>query len=928
MTGVPLTAVPLPVVPQTVVPIPMTVVPLTVVPLPAVPQTVVPIPMTEAPLPVVPQTVVPIPMTEAPLPVVPQTVVPIPMTEAPLPVVPQTVVPVPNPVVPLSAVPLTVVPLSVAPVTTAPLSIAPLKAPVTMPPLTVAPLTLPRTFAPLVPGATFSPLLDTAGPVVLPSLPAVPIPAATASPGLRSLTDAPIMSTFAPPPPPPITAYPSFSLTFLPATIVASSPGPPVFTTAPTLDPAEPSKPAAPPGKAATVIPEGQRQALTATIGTAAASSAIAGGVGATLVVLQGFTCQVDDVDLEDAVPLDWEMHPSRTSLGRGPGRYMLAALIVNPLLVVGIAAVLFAAASAVHLATNQPWRASLGLIRAPGVLHIPFVFLVQGTSLVAARLAFYPKGSILNGFIGWVVLLLCAASPLALHATVIRKLGDACMRINDPRLSPDDPLTCRMMASVAGQRHALEGWKRVAYRWAFGDTICVNRANYEHFAEMYGTICDTYKEELAVFACLELCHVVVLSLLAAWRPPGNGECTIRNGLITLLFVCFTVAILTTRPYASPLDNSVAFVSALLMTNAVLLMTLGIWLEASGDSLWFSAAGLLLLITAVIAFAKALWDVLLYIFDLFIQRRSAARQAARRSSACVIPTPPTEDDRCFVLTEPTVSVLSKDSPTIPYHRVSTDDIVLPLELGDGESVVSPSLSPLRKASDGDRPAASSPPSPYIKPTLSPATRSVSGGGNPLSSLSIDKPAVPYRFVSTDNMIPSLEPGDSDTIVVSSPRRKVSDEERRRLWSSSSPSSRSASSKANRSASAGNPLDWAVPRVVFRPHEQPAADSPSGASPEDAQLLEPGDCAMASPSLSPLRKPSDGELPPLWVPCTSSAKRALSPPAGRSASGGSLDWSQPLTPPLRSTLTQSGFFQKKHVPVPSPPVRLAAIRTSV
>ncbi|KAJ9469007.1 hypothetical protein DIPPA_13058 [Diplonema papillatum] len=469
-------------------------------------------------------------------------------------------------------------------------------APATAPPHTAAPATAappglpaaPLTFAPGSPGAARTPVPGTFGPVPAKAPPLLP-----------------------PPPPPP----------------------PAAGSDAPATGAPRGGAPPAPDRRASSsFVPENERGRISAAVSLAASASAFTGGLGGSLVMMKGFTCEVDDVDVQEAVPLDWEFHPTRLAFGTTQRKYLLGAVIMNPVIILASMAVLFGVASAIQRLRRKTWRCAQGIVRAPGFLQLPTMFLVQGTTLVAARLAFFPEGQPAVALIGWAVLLVCTVLPALVYWFVIREIPVQCAFVADPKLVPGSPfLTPVTAASREMSADApYTGWRRSLSIFLRGDKIAVNNDPASFFAERWEHLCEAFRPGWAAFALVESYQMITLAWLSAWRPSSHQACNIRNTLICILLFVFTSAVISTRPFSAPVDNCVTSVLSVLMFSAMLLMTVGIWVHAGAGNGFFVVSSYLLFVTAIVVFMKAILDILLYAADMYSARRRKVRTASRK----------------------------------------------------------------------------------------------------------------------------------------------------------------------------------------------------------------------------------------------------------------------------------------------------------
>ena len=352
---------------------------------------------------------------------------------------------------------------------------------------------------------------------------------------------------------------------------------------------------------------------------TAAGAAAVLGGGAGNvgkLAVLNSFGCQMDDVDVGDE-PLDWEFHPTTMSLGSAVGRYKLAAMVMNPVVVVCIGLLVLCAAAVMQATQGYGREKAISVTRFPGILYIPYLFLLQGTSLVAAQVVFDPsRYPTMVAVLSYVTLALCLLSPVLLYTNVLRHVK------REAELFPDPAIVGNPATGEPGKRA-----NSAVYKFAFGTDIWVSRQSY--FAEKYGNCFESVKPTCLWYILCELAVILCLSLLSGWKPSSVTSCNIRNIFITILLVLFFVATVVKRPFLSAMDNLIAVVLSLLLASAVLGVTIAIAAESSKDSALYAISSVCLLVSALMVMVKCLWDFGIYVMDLLISRRSGAREQAR-----------------------------------------------------------------------------------------------------------------------------------------------------------------------------------------------------------------------------------------------------------------------------------------------------------
>eukprot|EP01063_Lacrimia_lanifica_P010274 TRINITY_DN1699_c0_g1_i8.p1 TRINITY_DN1699_c0_g1~~TRINITY_DN1699_c0_g1_i8.p1 ORF type:complete len:805 (+),score=80.90 TRINITY_DN1699_c0_g1_i8:291-2417(+) len=478
-------------------------------------------------------------------------------------------------------------------------------------------------------------------PVPVTAAPPSPAPPTAAPPTPMPRTSAPrtaapqTLTPTALPSPAPETPAPS---TAHPATAVPGTPNPP--TSAPPTPAAtrvweaSPTEPPTPtPQRVKLGLSEEDKDMLRNTAIPAATASVISGvgsgmapGAAGKLALIRNFGCEVDDVDLGFDEPLDFEFHPTGVALGRGRARYLVGAVVMNLTLLIAFLGLCVGGAVLLATVTDRTFEQSLAVLKSPGLLLVPYMFLLPGTCLASARLLFSPGVS--GG--GWAaaggaVLLLVCATPVVLYWYVIRRIPSGA------HLSPDP----RLFRAGGGMRSEapgtyLTGTKRGVYEFAFGEHIWVSSAEGSYFCDTTGLVFDSYKEGRAWVLLAEIGLNILLSFMSAWKPADSTQCHVRNGIISVAFLAFFGAVAWMKPFLAALDNAVATALAGMTAFALVAITIGIAGELGSDGVVFGISAWCLLLSALLVMAKGVYDLMVYAIDLCLDRRQGARDAARR----------------------------------------------------------------------------------------------------------------------------------------------------------------------------------------------------------------------------------------------------------------------------------------------------------
>ncbi|KAJ9451517.1 hypothetical protein DIPPA_14038 [Diplonema papillatum] len=158
------------------------------------------------------------------------------------------------------------------------------------------------------------------------------------------------------------------------------------------------------------------------------------------LAVLKNLNCQVEDIDLVDAEPLDWELHPLGLPLGSTKQRYFAGAVVYNCVLVLFLIALQLLASVYFRFRDGHSFFEAGASVRYPSLAFVPLMFLYQGTTLAATNLVYRPSnGDALTTTIGGLALLACAWLPFSLYWYLLRPFVFAARVIDDPVLQRID---------------------------------------------------------------------------------------------------------------------------------------------------------------------------------------------------------------------------------------------------------------------------------------------------------------------------------------------------------------------------------------------------------------------------------------------------------------------------------------------------------
>eukprot|EP01063_Lacrimia_lanifica_P030787 TRINITY_DN4964_c0_g3_i1.p1 TRINITY_DN4964_c0_g3~~TRINITY_DN4964_c0_g3_i1.p1 ORF type:complete len:535 (+),score=140.97 TRINITY_DN4964_c0_g3_i1:215-1606(+) len=380
------------------------------------------------------------------------------------------------------------------------------------------------------------------------------------------------------------------------------------------------------------------------------------------LAMVRTMGCDVDDVDLAFGEPLDFEFSPTGVALASDAARYLRGCVVMNHVVLFGIGAALVGVAWLVlQKGGRASMAAALGMLKMPGILIIPAMFLWPGTALAGASMLFFPGKTGGWAALGAVVMITNVAALWVLYRVVIRRVPVDARDEPDPRLFAD--------AADPGAPAPLAGWKRALYRLAFGDDIWVTQGT-GYFADMYGLVFDCYQPGCAWALLLEIAVTLCVAFLSAWKPRHGMPCNLRNSIITVLFSALFVVAAGVRPFNSLLDNVVMAVVQLMTAIAMAAMTAGIAWEADPASAAFAVAAFCLFWSAMVVMAKGVWDAVVYMVDVWLGRRSGARRNARVVEAALVQERYADLQQCEDLDDGSLAGSFRAAPVLEFAKAT------------------------------------------------------------------------------------------------------------------------------------------------------------------------------------------------------------------------------------------------------------------
>ena len=360
--------------------------------------------------------------------------------------------------------------------------------------------------------------------------------------------------------------------------------------------------------------------------GSTTAAAAVSTHAG-TVKLLMHFECNVEDVDLSHVEPLDWEFHPLQFPVGDHQHKYFLGACIGNTLILAAFLVLNYLAALLQTSLFHIPLGKALYYARAPGLVYIPLVWLLTGTSMSASNMAFFPSRAPAGvALAGWTFLVACLSMPVLLWC-FLRKGVFHATTVADPNLE-DAVGTDETKPSMV-----LHGGKRWVYKFVYGTEVWVRSEGASlYFVERWGMFFESYRRGYHWWSILDVLQVLLVALFSAWKTDNYAACMVRNSLLTLGLLAYFGAVVFLRPFLAQCDQIAACILSGALFVAILMMTTAIGFNgahASAATGMVNTAAVILIASAIFMIIKGGYDIILFIIDMYVGRRQAVLEASR-----------------------------------------------------------------------------------------------------------------------------------------------------------------------------------------------------------------------------------------------------------------------------------------------------------
>eukprot|EP01063_Lacrimia_lanifica_P025807 TRINITY_DN3379_c0_g1_i5.p1 TRINITY_DN3379_c0_g1~~TRINITY_DN3379_c0_g1_i5.p1 ORF type:complete len:516 (+),score=129.67 TRINITY_DN3379_c0_g1_i5:63-1550(+) len=263
-------------------------------------------------------------------------------------------------------------------------------------------------------------------------------------------------------------------------------------------------------------------------------------------------------------------------------------------------------------------------VVSIPGVVYLPFLYVLQGTAFAGAHVLFYNHGHTGLHVLGAVVVAAVVASPAAMYYALLRRVPECAEAVRDPRLQApgdEDPAFPELRVK--------EGLGRGVYQACFGEDILVSVSEKWWVAEHYGVVFDRLRVDKAWFVGVEMARAVVLGLLSTWTPSSLPACDVRNFTLFAVLLTHLALLLWHRPYIAALTNVVNVVVAVAVAASMGAVVVGMALRHGPEDGAMQNGASLLWVATVCVQAKIVWDLGTRGYDIVSGRQRVVRRGWR-----------------------------------------------------------------------------------------------------------------------------------------------------------------------------------------------------------------------------------------------------------------------------------------------------------
>ena len=264
----------------------------------------------------------------------------------------------------------------------------------------------------------------------------------------------------------------------------------------------------------------------------------------------------------------------------------MVGVVLGNCIICAGVAVVAFATfCTAAHAVPHFGTHSDLaGTLRLPSLPLFVFRFLFQGTTLGAFTLLLQGP-SIIEAAAAVLVLTVCVVVPIYVAQRLHRDTNRYAHYVN----YVED--TGSMVLMLLGPGEWVSKYSRI--QW-------VNR---------YASVLRAYRDETVWYSAVDLGFAFALSAVKSVQTENTIQCGHVQLAVSLLCLCYGMAVSILLPYARPRDTFVDIVVTGMQGTATLTLAVGHYREDPPWAWGYEVAGLVLLLAAVVLVVKAVLDI-------------------------------------------------------------------------------------------------------------------------------------------------------------------------------------------------------------------------------------------------------------------------------------------------------------------------------
>ena len=334
--------------------------------------------------------------------------------------------------------------------------------------------------------------------------------------------------------------------------------------------------------------------------GVSSAASVVSGAsAGSALrLAVVGQLCKLGQPMEERTYPL--LLHPTQWVLF---GSQAAGVVVGNFLITISFWLVMSIVVQAVHCTGYFKSMDAMGLCRFPSSPLFVFQFLLQGTSLGAMALVFYPPSTPLF-LLGAASLMFCCVVPFYVLYSV-----------------------CNGVPRKAYYLHDVDVDRKTWLSALIGPGEWVSRFETNMWSYRYAAVVRPYRQEWACYSFVEMAASLTVAAVDSTTAHSLVACGHQKTGSAVVFIVLLVAEICAWPHARARDGYMLPAFQCMQASALLLMATGYYVENT-DYWTFGAAAKLLVACAGVLVLKVVLDVCSEIYIYCTDRRNRLHELA------------------------------------------------------------------------------------------------------------------------------------------------------------------------------------------------------------------------------------------------------------------------------------------------------------